>query len=197
MKKPEKKKKIRASLSSTTAVQKWIISYILHFTKTILSNMFHFSFSLWRRFVFKPKYWAKFLKYFFVLFLCLLVHHLAAGISLQFYILYKLLLYWSRGLQSGDPALLNGLSLWTYCFLIFWMLLKQGGGNNHVKTEKEKMGTKPHTLALSVTSSNSLFSSLFSFYVSAVFPRPAFIVTSPKVESNLLHFKLSSLSQGK
>ena len=41
------------------------------------------------------------------------------------------------------------------------MLLKQGGGNNHGKTEKEKMGTKPHTLALSVTSSNSLFSSLF------------------------------------
>lgn len=41
-------------------------------------------------------------------------------------------------MQLGDPALLNGLSLRTCCFLIFWMLLKQGTGNHHGKTEKEK-----------------------------------------------------------
>ena len=82
----------------------------------------------------------------------------------------------------GDAALLNGLSLWTCCFLIFWMLLKQGTGYNHGKTEKGKVGTKPQTQALSVTLSNSLFSSLFSLYVSAFFPRPAFMVTSTKLE---------------
>ena len=48
---------------------------------------FHFSFSPWRRFVFKPKYWAICLNiYCFVLSFCLLLHRLAVRISLLFYI---------------------------------------------------------------------------------------------------------------
>ena len=54
---------------------------------TNFSFYFHFSFSPWRRFVFKPKYWAICLNiYFFVLSFCLLLHRLAVRISLAFYI---------------------------------------------------------------------------------------------------------------
>ena len=57
---------------------------------------FHFSSSPWRRFVFKPKYWAICLNipvYIFVVFFCLLLHRLAVRISLPFYILESLTLH--------------------------------------------------------------------------------------------------------
>ena len=49
-------------------------------------------------------YWANLFKHTFNLFFCLLVHRLAVKISLPFYILYKLFLYWSRSTTCGKSG---------------------------------------------------------------------------------------------
>ena len=56
--------------------------------KRIKQKNIYISFSPWRRFVFKPNYWAVCLNMyiFFVLFFCLLLHRLAVRISLPFHI---------------------------------------------------------------------------------------------------------------
>ena len=55
---------------------------------------------------FKPKYWAICLNtYFFVLFLCLLLHRLAVRISLPFHIFVRMLA-WT--FQNGNNRLVNG-----------------------------------------------------------------------------------------
>ena len=61
-----------------------------------VTNFFiSFSFSPWRRCVFKPKYWAIFLNiyiYIFALFFCLVLHRLAVKISLLFQIFLQKLM---------------------------------------------------------------------------------------------------------
>ena len=62
---------------------------------------FHFSFSPWRRFVIKPKYWA----------VCLLLHHLAVRISLPFHIfLYVNMVVTSR--CFAFCALITQVRIW-------------------------------------------------------------------------------------
>ena len=61
--------------------------HIFNFLFVELLFLFPFFFSPWRRFVFKPKYWAICLNiYFSVLFFCLLLHHLDVRISLPFHV---------------------------------------------------------------------------------------------------------------
>ena len=61
-----------------------------------------------------------FIKIIFVLFICLLVHRLSVRVSLPFYNLYRLILYWSRSttVRSCTTQQFN-LSLWTCCYSIF------------------------------------------------------------------------------
>ena len=77
--------------SLTTRIKQWEKKRLLSVEQAFLTNFkfyFHFSFSPWRRFVFKPKYWAiclniyVFLFYFF----CLLLHRFAVRINLPFHI---------------------------------------------------------------------------------------------------------------
>ena len=67
--------------------------FVTNFLFFLFFCSFFFSFSPWRRFVFKPKYWAVCLNtYFFLLFFCLLLHRLAVRISLLFQIFLQKLM---------------------------------------------------------------------------------------------------------
>ena len=102
-----------------TCMQKWE-NVLLHLTSATATNNhphpfptpLHFSFNHWRSFVFQTEILGKFVEInifsrFF--FFCLLFHCLAVRISLPFYILYNMLLYWSRSITGRScNTVLNG-----------------------------------------------------------------------------------------
>ena len=71
--------------------------------------------------------------YIFVLFFCLLLHHLAVSIRFPFYIFYRLLLYWSRSTTgwSGTTQRFVAVDL-TIFNSIFWYVKPLSCRFNHL-----------------------------------------------------------------